>query len=41
MGKVDISLFGEGINLRKPAHDAFLEMQKAAYSDGIDLKSSF
>ncbi|MEE9362882.1 MAG: M15 family metallopeptidase [Cellulophaga sp.] len=43
MGKVDISLFGEGINLRKPAHDAFLEMQKAAYNDGIDLKivSSF
>ncbi len=38
MGKVDIDLFGEGINLRKEAHDAFLEMKKAAYSAGIDIK---
>ena len=38
MGKEDIELFGEGINLRKEAHDAFLAMKKAAYSDGIDLK---
>ncbi|MBT8305360.1 MAG: M15 family metallopeptidase [Maribacter sp.] len=38
MGKVDIELFGEGINLRKEAHDAFLEMKKAAYSAGIDIK---
>jgi len=38
MGKEDIDLHGEGINLRKEAHDAFLEMKKAAYSDGIDLK---
>ena len=38
MGKEDIELFGEGINLRKEAHDAFLEMKKAAYSDGLDIK---
>ncbi|MEO9891517.1 M15 family metallopeptidase [Aurantibacter sp.] len=38
MGKVDIDLYGEGINLRQEAHDAFLEMKKAAYSDGIDIK---
>jgi LAS superfamily LD-carboxypeptidase LdcB len=38
MGKEDIKLFGKDINLRKEAHDAFLEMKKAAYSDGIDLK---
>ena len=38
MGKEDIELFGEGINLRKEAHDAFLDMKKAAYSDGIDIK---
>ncbi|RRQ47798.1 D-alanyl-D-alanine carboxypeptidase family protein [Maribacter algicola] len=43
MGKANIELFGKDINLRKEAHDAFLEMKKAAYSDGIDLKivSSF
>jgi LAS superfamily LD-carboxypeptidase LdcB len=43
MGKTDIDLYGEGINLRKEAHDAFLSMKKAAYSAGIDLKivSSF
>lgn len=38
MGKEDIELYGKGINLRKEAHDAFLEMKKAAYNDGIDLK---
>ncbi len=38
MGKVDIDLYGKNINLRKEAHDAFLEMKKAAYSSGIDLK---
>lgn len=43
MGKADIELFGEGINLRKEAHDAFLAMKKAAYQDGIDIEivSSF
>ena len=43
MGKADIALYGEGINLRKEAHDAFVAMKKAAYSDGIDIKivSSF
>ncbi|MGB3144358.1 MAG: M15 family metallopeptidase [Maribacter sp.] len=43
MGKADIELVGKDINLRQEAHDAFLEMKKAAYSDGIDLKivSSF
>lgn len=43
VGKADIDLYGEGINLRKNAHDAFLLMKRAAYSDGIDLKivSSF
>ncbi|TVZ15218.1 M15 family metallopeptidase [Maribacter sp. MAR_2009_72] len=38
MGKADIELFGKGINLRKEAHDAFLEMKMAAYNAGIDLK---
>ncbi len=38
MGKTDIDLFGKDINLRAEAHDAFVEMKKAAYSDGIDLK---
>jgi len=38
MGKADIELYGKGINLRAEAHDAFVEMKKAAYSDGIDLK---
>ncbi len=43
MGKTEIELYGEGINLRKEAHDAFVEMKKAAYQDGIDIKivSSF
>ncbi|MFC4096333.1 M15 family metallopeptidase [Euzebyella saccharophila] len=38
MGKTDIKLYGKDINLRKEAHDAFVEMKKAAYSDGIDIK---
>lgn len=38
MGKEDIELYGEGINLRKEAHDAFIEMKKAAYLDGVNLK---
>lgn len=38
MGKEDIDLFGKGINLRKEAHDAFLDMKKAAYKDGFDIK---
>lgn len=38
MGKEDIELYGEGINLRKEAHDAFVEMKKAASADGIQLK---
>lgn len=38
VGKADIELFGEGINLRKEAHDAFLEMKAAAYQAGFDIK---
>ena len=38
MGKTDIELEGKGFNLRPLAHDAFVEMKKAAYSDGIELK---
>ena len=38
MGKEQIDLFGEGINLRKEAHDAFVAMKKAAYQDGIAIK---
>ena len=43
MGKAEIELFGEGINLREEAYTSFLEMKKAAYSDGFDIKmvSSF
>lgn len=43
MGKADIDLYGEGINLRKEAHDAFVAMKKAAYKDGFDVQmvSSF
>ena len=37
-GKANIELFGKDINLRKEAHDAFIEMKKAAYQDGIDIK---
>jgi len=38
MGKADIDLYGEDINLRKEAHDAFVEMRKAALAYGIDIK---
>ncbi len=43
MGKADVDLFGEGINLRKEAYESFLDMKKAAQADGIDIKivSSF
>ena len=37
-GRADLDLYGEGIQLRKEAHDAFLEMKRAAYQDGIDIK---
>lgn len=37
-GRSDPELLGEGINLLKEAHDAFLEMKRAAYQDGIDIK---
>ncbi len=37
-GKATIDLYGEGINLRKEAHDAFVLMKKAAYSAGFDIK---
>jgi LAS superfamily LD-carboxypeptidase LdcB len=38
MGKADIELLGEGINLRQEAHDAFISMKKAAYEAGFDIK---
>ena len=38
IGKQEIKLYGEEINLRKEAHEAFLKIKKAAYSDGIDIK---
>lgn len=38
MGKADIDLFGKEINLRKKAHDAFVDMKAAALEDGIDIK---
>ncbi|MDH3796604.1 MAG: M15 family metallopeptidase, partial [Flavobacteriaceae bacterium] len=43
MGKVDIQLFGEDINLREEAYHAFLDMRDAARKDGIEIKivSSF
>lgn len=43
MGKADIELFGEGINLRKEAYEAYGEMKKAAYQAGFDIEmvSSF
>ncbi len=39
MGKAKIELFGKDVQLRKEAYEAFANMKKAAYSDGIDLKS--
>ena len=38
MGKEEIDLYGQGIDLRKEAHDAFVAMRKAASADGIDIK---
>ncbi len=39
MGKEDIPLFGDkGSQLREEPYEAFREMKKAAYADGIDLK---
>ncbi|MEA1786700.1 M15 family metallopeptidase [Arenibacter sp. GZD96] len=38
MGKEKIALFGKDINLRESAHLSFLEMKKAAYSDGFNIK---
>ena len=38
MGKVDIPLFGEGVQLREEASKAYLAMKKAAYSAGFDMK---
>ena len=37
-GKAVLDLYGEGIDLRKEAHDAFVRMKKDAYQDGIDIK---
>ncbi len=37
-GRSDPELYGEGIDLLKEAHDAFLEMKRDAYQDGIDIK---
>lgn len=43
MGKIDLKLFGEGINLREDAYLAFLDMRDAARKDGIEIQivSSF
>ncbi len=38
MGKIDIDLYGEGYKLKKEAHDAFIQMKRAAYTSGINLK---
>ena len=38
MGKTDIELYGENINLRKEAHEAFVAMQEAAAKEGIQIK---
>jgi len=38
MGKSAIDLHGKDINLVKEAHDAFIDMKRAAYSAGVDLK---
>lgn len=43
MGKAEIALYGEGINLREEAYEAFVKMKNAAHADGFDIKmvSSF
>ncbi|WP_276389820.1 M15 family metallopeptidase [Eudoraea chungangensis] len=38
MGKADIELFGEDINLKEEAYDAFLNMRDVALDSGIDIK---
>ena len=38
MGKMDIELYGEGINLREDAYNAFIDMREAARSEGIEIK---
>jgi len=38
MGKADIDLYGEDINLRKDAYDSFLAMRDAAAKDGIKIQ---
>src|SRR5690606_25649885 len=43
MGKGGVELFGEGVKLQQEAHQAYLEMKKAACTAGFDIKmvSSF
>ncbi|MCL6268299.1 M15 family metallopeptidase [Flagellimonas myxillae] len=43
IGKADIDLYGEGINLRQAAYEAFVAMKKAANQNGfkIQMVSSF
>ncbi|MGB5238636.1 MAG: M15 family metallopeptidase [Flavobacteriaceae bacterium] len=38
MGKADIELYGDGYDLRKEAHDAFVEMYQAALKEGIEIE---
>ena len=38
MGKADIELYGENINLREEAYDAFLKMRDAAAQEGIKIQ---
>lgn len=38
MGKEDIELYGDDINLRKEAYDAYMEMRTAAQNEGIEFK---
>lgn len=38
MGKADIDLYGDNINLREEAYEAFLAMQEAAAKEGIKIK---
>jgi LAS superfamily LD-carboxypeptidase LdcB len=38
MGKADIDLYGEDINLRKEAYESFLAMRDAAAKDGIKIQ---
>ncbi|MBS9464217.1 M15 family metallopeptidase [Flagellimonas sp. 389] len=38
MGKEKIQLFGQGINLREAAFEAFTKMKRAAFTAGFDIK---